>query len=189
MQFRKAMVLVILFLSLAVLGTFCESQEVANQTPKALTALIIVKPGLKVEPRAIQALADKVLEDNAYLAGSFSRKDFIGMAKRLGERGASLLSHKYEKQWGKHSAEFWQASWKAGASLEVVTVGIMVTDIIGRRTVPKCLPDEGKVVPVTYDLAATVVQEFHVKEPAPAAHNATTLGGSIYRHQDTCIWE
>ena len=189
MHIRRTAVLVVVCFFLASLGAFCQSRENPNQTPKALTALVKIKPGLKVEARAIQALADKILEDNAYLAKSFGEKDFIGTAKRLGERGASLVAHNYEKLWGKHSAEFWQASWKDGASLEVVTVGIMVTDIIGRQTVQKCLPDQSKMLFVTYDLAATVVQEFHVKEPAPAAGNRTMLCGLVYRHQDTCIWE
>lgn len=189
MHLRKTAVLAVLCVCLTSLGAFCESQEVPNQTPKALAALVKVKPGLKVEPRAVQGLIEKILSDNAALAGDFGKKDFIAVARRLGERGASIVTPKYDKLWGKHSAEFWQASWKEGVVFEVVTVGIMITDVIGSQTVQKCLPEEGKVASVTYNLAATVFQEIHVKEGPPAAHNATSLIDLIYRHQDTCVWE
>jgi len=189
MHLRKTAVLAVLCVGLTSLGAFCESKDVPNQTPAALTALVKVRPGLKVEPRAVQGLVERILSDNAALAGDFGKKDFIAVAKRLGERGASIVTPKYDKLWGKHSAEFWQLSWKDGAVFEVVTVGIMISDVIGTRTVEKCLPDEGKVTSVTYNLAATVIQEIHVKEGPPAAHNATSLAGLIYRHQDTCVWE
>ena len=42
---------------------------------------------------------------------------------------------------------------------------------------------------ITYDLVASVVQEFHVLEGTPVRHNATGIGDEIYRHQDTCVWE
>ena len=189
MHIRRTATLVILGFFLASLGAFCQSKESPQQAAKALASLVKMKPGLKVDPRAIQGLVDKILEDNAYLAESFGKKEFFALADRLGERGASLLTHKYEKKWGKDSARFWKDSWKEGASLEVVTVGIMVTDIIGTQAVQECLPDPARIKSVTYNLAATVVQEFHVKEPAPTKGNATSLGGSIYRHQDTCVWE
>jgi hypothetical protein len=188
MCIRKTACLVIVCFLLTSLGAFCQSKETPNQTSKALTALVKVKPGLKVEAKAIQALVDKILEDNTFLRDNFANQEYFAVADRLGERGTTLLTHKYEKKLGKDSARFWRDSWKKDASLDVVTVGIMVTDVLGIQKVKKIHGEPGSEDP-TYDLVATVVQEFHVIEAAPATHNATSLGGSIYRHQDTCVWE
>ena len=193
MCIRKTACLVIVCFLLTSLGAFCQTKEVSQQTQEDLKALVKVKRGLEVKPDVIDALVLKILEDEKYLADNFYNKDFIAVAKRLGERGTSLLTPKYEKMWGGNSAEFWRDSAAGGATLLPVVIGIYVTDVVGRQTIDVCAPDsKTKVLTaarITYDYVASVTQEFHVIETGAVKGNATSFGAEIYRHQDTCVWE
>ena len=193
MRIQKAVILVIAGVFLTSLWTFGQTKDLPVQDAKALRALVKLPPGLKVEPNEVQKLADKIIEDNAYLTGNFGGKGFLEIAKRLGERGTSLLTHKYEKIWGKHSAEFWKDSWKEGATLKIVTSNIYITPVLGRKTVQRCasepMTDKLVIQEATYNLVAVVTQEFHVIEGGAVVHNATSLGGQVYRHRVECVWE
>ncbi len=190
MCIRKTACLAIVCLLLTSLGVFCQTGEISPQTDKVLAGLVKIRPGLKADPKAIQKLVEKIICDNKYLADNFSNRNFIAVAERLGERGTSLLTPKYKKVCGIDSAGFWQASWNEKVKLQIVTIGIMVTDVVGRYAEKRGRLDKLTFEDVTYDLAAVVVQEFHVIEGgAPVLHNATGIGEEIYRHQDTCVWE
>lgn len=192
MRFLKA-ALVIQCFFLAAFVAFGQKKEPAKQTPKDLAELVKLPQGPKVDPKALLSLYDAIIDDDAYLASAFHEKKFLGMAKRLGERGTTLLTHKYEKVWGRHSGDFWEGAHTDTSVLNIVTVKIYITNIAGTQTIQKCAqdPKTGKlsIEDVTYDLAAVVTQEYHVKEGGPAMHNATSLGSRIYRHRDTCVWE
>jgi hypothetical protein len=170
-----------------------EAKEPPKQGPTDIRKLVKVRPGLNVPEDVIMRLVGKIVEDNDNLTADFGGGNFIDVAKRLGKRGTSLLTHDYEKMPGNDSAGFWRDSAKGGAILAPVVDAIYITDVVGRRTVEVCLADAktGALAPqrLTYDYVAAVTQEFHVIERGAATHNATSFGGQVYRHQDTCIWE
>jgi hypothetical protein len=88
MRFLKvALVILCFFLAASVASG--QKKEPAKQTPKDLAELVKLPQGLKVDPKALLSLYDAIIEDDAYLASAFREKKFLGMAKRLGERGTT----------------------------------------------------------------------------------------------------
>jgi hypothetical protein len=193
MKIQKTAALFILGFFLASLWGFGLATELSKQDARALRKLVVLRPGLKVPEEVIGKLLAKISDDNQDLQQYFGKGNYIDVAKRLGERGTSLLTPKYEKMWGKHSAQFWRDSATAGATLEIVPGAIYITDAIGPQKVQVCLPDAKTNTlgsqEINYNLTATVTQEFHVKETSAPMHNATSIGALVYRHRNECVWE
>jgi hypothetical protein len=193
MQFRKTTALMFFGFFLASFWAIGEAKEPPKQGPTDIRKLVKVRPGLNVPEDVIMRLVGKIVEDNDNLTADFAGGNFIDVAKRLDKRGTSLVTHKYEKMSGKDSAAFWRDSAMGGATLAPVVDAIYITDVVGTQTVEVCLPDVKTSAltaqRITYNYVASVTQEFHVIEAGAAKHNATSFGGQVYRHQDTCIWE
>ena len=117
MCIRKTACLVLVCFLLTSLGAFCQTGEISPQTDKALSRLVKVRPGLKVDPEVIQRLVDKIIEDNAL---SLREIREWGFYRRCGAPGRTrhVASHpQIRKDVGEDSAGFWKDSWNENAAL------------------------------------------------------------------------
>lgn len=196
MKIKGLSLFIILGFSLSLLSVVasCENPKALTADQKALMKKMAFKEGMKRNEAMMLSLADKIIEDQLFLAGAFASHDFVGMATRLGERGASLVSPKYKRILGKESGQFWKNSAEEAVELQIVIASIFISDAIGPQTIQVCEPDEKTkgLVPVTYDYdaAAVVTFEFHLisKEKGTIVHNQTGIATLSYRHQGRCIW-
>jgi hypothetical protein len=187
----------IVLLGFFFLLTFSEQVQRPVQPPvkpDQLVKQMILSEKIDKRWPALIRLAEQISEDNAALQASFQKRDFCAMADLFGKRHGVVSSRDYEIIYGKDSEVFWRTVWSEGATLDITTAMVYVSNVLGLRPGPVISRDKmGKLSfrEATFDAVAFVAQEIHVisktKEGA-VLKNDTYFCDLGYRHQDTCHW-
>jgi hypothetical protein len=187
----------IVLLGFFFLQTF--SQQVqrpaqAQVKPDQLVRQMILSEKIDKRWPALTKLAEQIIVDNEALQASFQKRDFWAMADLFGKRHGVVSSRDYEIIYGGDSEGFWRTVWSEGATLDIRTAMVYVSNVLGPRPGPIISRDKmGKLSfrEGTFDAVAFVAQEIHVISKTKAGavlHNDTYFCDLGYRHQDTCHW-
>jgi hypothetical protein len=175
--FSFGMVFVVLFFML-MFSVPSQSQDKPEELVKQMT----FREGLVIKDEAKLSLAKQIMADHDALKTHFQKGQFDLMSALLGKRRAVIAQREYNFIHGALSADFWKGVAADAKSLEIKTVTVYVSDVLGQFEAK-----EKKI----FDAVAFVTLEIHAikkTEAGAVLHNDTFICDLGYRHQDTCHW-
>lgn len=194
MKFRNYSFVLILVFFFVFLASFCLSNEKAGQEPtRELLDILVLDKDMEIEDHLekIGSLQKAIRELYGDLGAKFRGhrpNDFEAMAVLLERKSAIIQTPAYTRIQGKNDiTKFWRANWKKGASLELATKSVFMTDKVEIEEV--YIESEGEKF--TIDCVAFVNCEIHViiTSPGEPVHNDTFSVLLVMKHRYPCPWD